>query len=84
MEKAMDYRFTNTDDAKVTFDMTVSDIGELRAILTAASKAGLEDVSNWRLRRMIKALAEAQGKAADAMAHEAKSLADAAKLPEDF
>jgi hypothetical protein len=84
MEKAMEYRFTNTDDAKVTLDMTVSDIGELRAILVAASKAGLEDVSNWRLRRMIKALAEAQGKAADAMAHEAKALSDAAKLADDF
>lgn len=80
----MEYRFTNTDDAKVTLDMTVSDIGELRAILVAASKAGLEDVSNWRLRRMIKALAEAQGKAADAMAHEAKALSDAAKLADDF
>ena len=80
----MEYRFTSTDEAKVTFDMTVSDITELRAILMAAKKVGLEDVSNWRLRRMIKALAEAQGKAAEAMASEAKSLADAAKLPDDF
>jgi hypothetical protein len=84
METAMEYRFTNTDEAKITFDMKVGDFAELRAILTAAHKAGLEDVSNWRLRRMIKALAEAQGKVADALAHEAKALSDAAKLADDF
>jgi hypothetical protein len=84
METAMDYRFTNMDEAKITFDMKVGDVAELRAILTAAHKVGLEDVSNWRLRRMIKALAEAQGKAAEAIEYEVKALAEASKLPEDF
>ena len=80
----MEYRFTNTDAAKVTFDLTIGEISELRDMLEAARKVGLEGVSSWALRRVIKSLAEAQGKAAETLTYDAKMLAEAAKLPDDF
>ena len=80
----MEYRYTDTDKANVVFDLSISDIAELRDIIMAARKANLDGVSGWTTRRMIKALAEAQAKAADAMAYEARMLAEKAKLPDDL
>ena len=80
----MEYRFTNTDSAKVTMDVSVGDIADLRDILTKALDAKLEDVSRWQLRRLIRELAEAQRKSAETLEYEAKSLADKAKLPDSF
>ena len=80
----MEYRFTNTDSAKVTMDVSVGDIADLRDILTKALDAKLEDVSRWQLRRLIRELAEAQRKTAETLENEAKSLAEKAKLPDSF
>ena len=80
----MDYRFTDTDSTKVTVDLTIGDIANLRDILTKALDAKLEGVSRWHLRRMIKALAEAQRKTAETLEYETKALAEKAKLPENF
>lgn len=80
----MEYRFTNTDSVKVTVDLTLGDISDLRDILTKALDAKLEDVSRWQLRRMIRELADAQRKTAETLEYEAKSLAEKAKLPDSF
>jgi hypothetical protein len=80
----MEYRYTDTDKANVVFDLSIGDIAELRDIILAARKANLDGVSRWTTRRMIQTLAEAQGKAAEAMAYEAKALAEKAKLPDDL
>ena len=80
----MEYRFTNTDSTKVSVDLTLGDIADLRDILTKALDAKLEDVSRWTLRRMIRELAEAQRKTAETLEYEAKGLAEKAKLPENF
>jgi hypothetical protein len=80
----MDYRYTDTSKANVVFDLSIEDVADLRDVLTAARKGDVADLSKWMLRRMIKALAEAQVKAAEAMAYEAKALAERAKLPDDF
>ena len=45
---------------------------------------GLEGVSSWALRRVIKSLADAQRQAAETLAYDAKMLAEAAKLPGDL
>jgi hypothetical protein len=84
MEKAMEYRFTNTESTKVSVDLTVGDIADLREILTKALDAKLEDVSRWQLRRFIRELAEAQRKTAEIFEMDAKALAEKAKLPESF
>jgi hypothetical protein len=84
MEKAMEYRFTNTDAAKVTFDLTIGEISDLRDMLEAARKVGLEGVSSWALRRVIKALAEAQRQAAETLAYDAKLLAEKALKNDDL
>jgi hypothetical protein len=84
MEKAMEYRFTNTDSAKVSVDLTIGDIADLRDILTKALAAKLEDVSRWTLRRFVRELAEAQRKTAETLEYEAKALAEKAKLPDDL
>lgn len=76
----MEYRFTNTDSVKVTVDLTLGDIADLRDILTKALDAKLEDVSRWQLRRMIRELADAQGKTAEMFKLEAQTLADKAQL----
>lgn len=80
----MDYRFTNTDSVKVTVDLTLGDIADLRDILTKALDAKLEDVSRWQLRRMIRELADAQCKTAEMFKLEAQTLADKAKLGDSF
>lgn len=80
----MEYRFTNTDSTKVTLDMTVGDIADLRDILTKALDAKLEDVSRWQLRRLIRELADAQCKTAEMFKLEAQTLADKAKLGDEF
>lgn len=80
----MEYRFTNTDSVKVTVDLTLGDIADLRDILTKALDAKLEDVSRWQLRRMIRELADAQCKTAEMFRLEAQTLADKAKLDDSF
>ena len=80
----MDYRFTNTDSVKVTVDLTLGDIADLRDILTKALDANLQDVSRWQLRRMIRELADAQCKTAEMFKLEAQTLADKAKLGDSF
>lgn len=80
----MEYRFTNTDSVKVTVDLTLGDIADLRDILTKALDAKLEDVSRWQLRRMIRELADAQCKTAEMFKLEAQTLADKAKLGDNF
>jgi uncharacterized protein YfeS len=81
---AMEYRFINADSTKVTMDVTLGDIADLRDILTKALDAKLEDVSRWQLRRLIRELAEAQRKTAETLEYEAKALVEKAKLPDDF
>lgn len=80
----MEYRFINADSTKVTVDLTLGDIADLRDILSKALEAKLEDVSRWTLRQLIRSMAEAQAKAAETMAYEAKGLAEKAKLPDCF
>jgi hypothetical protein len=84
MEKAMEYRFINTDSTKITVDLTLGDIADLRDILTKALDAKLEDVSRWTMRKLIRSMAEAQAKAAETMAYEAMGLAEKAKLSDSF
>jgi hypothetical protein len=84
MEKAMQYRYTDTDQANTVFDLSIGDLADLRSILTKALNANVEGISGWKARDMIRKLAEAQAKAADAMAYEAKMLAEKAKLPDDL
>jgi len=79
----MEYRFTDTNKATATVDLTISDLDELRAILQAVLDAKVEDVSRWRVRGFISKLIDAQGHAAEIMAVDAKALADkVAKLRE--
>lgn len=80
----MEYRFINADSTKVTMDVTLGDIADLRDVLTKALDAKLEDVSRWTLRQLIRQLAETQAKASETMAYEAKGLAEKAKLPDHF
>jgi hypothetical protein len=80
----MEYRFTNTDATRVAMDLTLDEMAFLRKTLEAVLKADLEDVSKWKTRQLIKALADAQGKAAEVMVYEASMLADAAKLSDDI
>ncbi len=80
----MEYRFTNTDSVKVTVDLTLGDITDLRDILTKALDAKLEDVSRWQLRRLIRELADAQRKTAEMFKLEADTLAEKAKLGDEF
>jgi len=80
----MEYRFTHTDATRVALDLTLDEIAELRKTLELVIKAELEGVSRWSVRVMIKALANAQAKAADVMVYEAKELADKAKLSDDI
>lgn len=80
----MEYRFTNTDSTRVAMDLALDEMAWLRKTLESVLKADLADVSKWRLREMIKALAEAQRKAAEVMVYEASALADAAKPSDDI
>lgn len=78
----MEYRYTNTDATRLAMDLTLDEIADLRKTLELALKADLEGVSKWATRGLIKALADAQGKAAEVMVYEASVLADKAKLPD--
>lgn len=80
----MEYRYTDTDKADVALSLTLSEIAALRTILEAACKIEIENVSRWRVRDFVRKLADAQAKAAEALALEAKTLADKAKLADDF
>lgn len=80
----MEYRYTNADATRVAMDLTLDEIADLRKTLELALKANLEGISRWTTRGLIKAMAEAQAKAADVMVYEASILADKAKLSEDI
>ena len=80
----MEYRFTDADKATVTIDLSLGDLAEMRGIMMSVLDGKTEDVSRWTLRRFVRKLAEAQGKAAEIMEMEAKSLAEKAKLPDSF
>lgn len=80
----MEYRYTDTEAATITLTLTLSDVAAMRAMLEAASKIEVENVSRWRVRDFVRTLATAQGKAAEVLAMEAKALADKAKLADDF
>ena len=80
----MEYRYTDTGHANTVFDLSLDDVANLRDILTKVLNGDVSDVSRWQVRSMIRKLAEAQAKAADALAYEAKALAERAKLPDDL
>lgn len=80
----MNYRFTNTESTCIAMDLTLEEMACLRKTLEAVLKADLEGVSKWKIRILVKALAEAQGKAAEVMGYESSVLADAAKLSDDI
>jgi|694.fasta_scaffold60908_10 hypothetical protein len=80
----MEYRYTDTGRANTVFDMSLDDVANLRDVLTKVLSGDVSDVSRWQVRGMIKALANAQAKAADALAYEAKALIERAKLPDDL
>lgn len=82
----MEYKYTDTDKTVVVMALTLAEVAMLREVLEAAHKAELamENVSRWRIRDMVRKLAETQGKAAETLAYEAKALADKAKLADDF
>ena len=80
----MEYRYTDTGHANTVFDLSLDDVANLRDILTKVLSGDVSDVSRWQVRSMIRKLAEAQAKAADALAYEAKALAERAKLPDDL
>lgn len=76
----MEYRFTDTNKATVTFDVTLGQIEDMRAVYQAVLSGDVSKVSRWQVRNMIRKLAEAQRQAADMMAIEAKALADKANV----
>jgi hypothetical protein len=78
----MEYRFTDTSKTTITFSLDLSQVADLRETLVKAMD--IEGISRWRVRGMIRTLAEAQRQAADIMTLDAKSLADAAKLDDSF
>jgi len=80
----MEYRYTHTDATRVAMDLTLDEIAELRKVLELALKSEIEGISKWSVRRMVKVLADMQGKAAEVMVYEAKVLADNAKLSDDI
>lgn len=80
----MEYRFTDTTKATVTFDLTISQIDDLRGMLVKLAQAEVANVSKWRVREMVRKLADAQRQAGEIMTLDAKALADAAKLDDTF
>ena len=76
------YRFTDTSKTTVTIDLTLDQIADLRATLTKA--LDLDGVPRWTTRDTIRKLADAQRSAAEIMALDAKQVADAAKLGDEF
>jgi len=79
----MEYRFTDTTKTAVTFDLTVSQIEDLRKMLTKLGQAEIEGVSKWSVRQMVRKLADAQRQAGEIMAIDAKALIEAAKLSDE-
>ncbi len=80
----MEYRFTDTTKATVTFDLTISQIDDLRGMLTKLGQAEIEGVSKWRVREMVRKLSDAQRQAGEIMTLDAKALIEAAKLSDEF
>lgn len=80
----MEYRFTDTTKATVTFDLTISQIDDLRGMLTKLGQAEIAGVSKWRVREMVRKLADAQRQAGEIMTLDAKALVEAAKLSDEF
>lgn len=80
----MEYRFTDTMKTTVTFDLTVSQIEDLRGMLTKLAKAEIEGVSKWRVREMVRKLADAQRQAGEIMMIDAKALIEAAKKDDEL
>ena len=80
----MEYRFTDTNKATITFDLALGDVADLRDLLVKVLAGDVSDVSRWRVRGLVRKLADAQRQAADIMAMDAKALADAAKLDDTF
>lgn len=76
----MEYRFTDTNKAAITVDVTLGQIEDLRAIFAAVLAGDVSNVSRWRVREISRKLADAQRQAADMMAIEAKALADKANV----
>ena len=74
----MEYRFTDMFKATVTFEMTLGQIDDLRQLLEKVHAAQIEGVSGWRVREMVRKLADAQRMAADLIAIDAKALAERA------
>lgn len=74
----MEYRFTDMFKATVTFDLTLGQIDDLRQLLEKVHAAQIEGVSGWRVREMVRKLADAQRMAADLIAIDAKALAERA------
>ena len=81
----MEYKFTEVTAAPVAVSMTISEIGDLRAVLehVLSKEVEIAAVSRWRIRRFITCLNEVQGKAADTLRYEADVLAKAAKRSDD-
>lgn len=80
----MEYRFTDTNKATVTFDLTLGQIEDMRAVYMAVIAGDVSNLSRWQVRAMVRKLADAQRQAAEIMELDAKALADKAKLDDTF
>ena len=80
----MDYRYTDSSKAVITFDVTIGEVADLRAALEAILAGDVSNVSRWQTRGMVRKLADAQRQAADMMRIEADALAERAKLDDSF
>lgn len=79
----MDYRFTDTNTATVTFDLTLGDVADLRATMQKVLSGDVSDVSSWQVRSFVRKLADAQRQAAEVMALDANALAEDAKIADE-
>lgn len=80
----MEYKFSDVSTMQISIGMSLSDIDALRKLLVAVQSNEQSGMASWRVRRYIRALAEAQAKAAEVLAYEAKALAETAKLDDTF
>lgn len=80
----MEYRFTDTNKAAITFDIALGDVSDLRDLLQKVLAGDVSDVSRWRVRALVRKLADAQRQAVDIMRMDADTLAEKAKLPDDL
>ena len=80
----MDYRYTDSNKAAITLDVTIGDVADLRAALEAILAGDVSNVSRWQTRAMVRKLADAQRQAADMLRIEADALAEKAKLGDEF